>query len=152
MKWKGRSALYRIQMLLCISPYESSLVSRSTEAAIQTSSKTHFLTKKHISVLSLKRVFIREHKVCTSISSGPLKIASCHPPALWGSEPSEAAERCRSKASACGQMFLRTGGWGCPLDLHGYDRHSRPHRLQRAGAWLLMICGERKEEWLASEL
>lgn len=58
-----------------------------------------------------------------------------------------AAEQDPSRGPARGQMCVGTGGWGCPVDLHGSDSHSRPHRLQRTGAWLLMICRERTDKW-----
>lgn len=94
-------------------------------------------------------MFIRECKACTRVPKNR---------ALALLEPFEDQSTQRQLNSAGvkpwvhGQMFGRTGGWGCPLDLHGYDRHSRPHRLQRPRAGLLMICGERKEEWLTAEL
>lgn len=118
----------------------------------------HILTKWQISGPSLQFywnvtcMFIREHKGRTKMKNGPKKESLKIVP-FQSSSPLRirvAAEHCRRKASVCGQMFLRTGVWGCPLDLNGYDSHSRPHRLQRTGAWLLMICGERKEEWLSS--
>lgn len=56
-----------------------SLSKTAMKSVVEKKKRTHSQQATHFSpkpALRLKRMFIREHKVCTTISSEPLKIAS----------------------------------------------------------------------------